>query len=116
MGMGRVDGAGTCRWGPGRMDGAWDAWEGAERASLSWWSTRGRHIFMVGKDAGGTMDMPVCVVHNEGERQDTDKGGYARRGMYAESLRVDVLGFCGGWLRRTRVAHGRGREAGRRTR
>ena len=39
--------------------------------------------------------MPMRVVHNEGERQDTDKGGYARRGMYAESLRVDTLGFCG---------------------
>ena len=50
---------------------------------------------MVGKDAGGTMDMPVCVVHDEGERQDMDKGGYARWGMYAESLRVGALGFCG---------------------
>ena len=24
-----------------------------------------------------------------------DKGGYAWQGMYAESLRVDTLGFCG---------------------
>ena len=50
---------------------------------------------MVGTNAGGTRDMPMRVVHNEGEWQDTDKGGYAQQGMYAESLRVDVLGFCG---------------------
>ena len=35
------------------------------------------------------------VLYNEGERQDMDKGGYARWGMYAESLRVGALGFCG---------------------
>ena len=51
---------------------------------------------MVGTDAGSTRDMPMHVVHDEGERQDMDKGGYARQGMYAESLRVDVLGFWGG--------------------
>ena len=49
---------------------------------------------MVGTNAGSTRDMPVHVVHNEGEQQDMDKGGYTRRGMYAESLRVDALGFC----------------------
>ena len=96
-GPGRVDGAGTCRWGPGGVDGAQDAWEGAECASLSWWLTRGRHVLAVSMDVSGTRDMPVHVVHNEGECQwqDTDKGGYARRGMYTESLRVDTLRFCG---------------------
>ena len=88
-------GPGMHGWGPGRMDGAWDAWEGVECALLSWWSTRGGCILTVGTNAGGTRDMPVRVVHNEGEQQDTDKGGYARQGIYAESLRVDVLGFCG---------------------
>ena len=116
MGTGCVDGAGTCRWGPGCVDGARDAWEGAEHVSLSWWSTRGGHILAVSKDAGGTMDMPVRVVHDEGEWQDTDKGGYARREMYAESLRVGALGFCGWGLQRTRVTCGRGREAGGQTR
>ena len=101
-GLGRVDGArdawmgpGTRGWGPGCVDGARDAWEGVECVSLSWWSTRGGRILTVGTNAGGTRDMPVRVVHNEGERQDTDKGGYAWWGMYAESLRVDALGFCG---------------------
>ena len=103
--------------GLGCVNWARDTWEGAERASLSWWSTRGGCILAVGTDAGSTRDMPVRVVHDEGERQDTDKGGYARQGMYAESLRVDALGFCGGGgLRRTRVARGRGREAGRQMR
>ena len=36
------------------------------------------------------------VVHDEGERQDMHKGGYAQRGMYTVSLRVDALGFWGG--------------------
>ena len=112
MGMGCVDGDGTCRWGPGRMDGAQDMWEGAECALLSWWSTRGRHVLAVGMDAGSTRDMPMRVVHNKGERQDTDKGGYAQWGMYAESLRVDTLGFCGQGVWWTRVACGRGREVG----
>ena len=101
-GLGHVDGAwdawmgpGTCGWGLGRMDGAQDMWEGAEHVSLSWWSMRGGRILTVGMDAGSTRDMPMCVVHNEGEWQDTDKGGYAWWGMYAESLRVDTLGFCG---------------------
>ena len=46
-----------------------------------------------GRYCGGTRDMPV--VHDEGEWQDMDKGGYTWQGMYAESLRVDALGFCG---------------------
>ena len=84
--------------GLGCVDGAWDMWMGpgthgggAEHASLLWWSI----IPTVGMDAGGTRDMPVHVVHDEGEWQDTDKGRYTRQGMYAESLRVDTLGFCG---------------------
>ena len=81
-------GHGMRGWGLGRMDGARDVWEGVECTSLSWWSTRGGCILMVGTNAGGTRDMPMHVVHNKGERQDTDKGGYAWRGMYAESLRV----------------------------
>ena len=88
-------GPGTRGWGPGRVDGAQDVWEGVECASLLWWSTRGGRILTVGTNAGGTRDMAVHVVHNKGEWQDTDKGGYARWGMYAESLRVDALGFCG---------------------
>ena len=102
MGPGRVDGARdawmgprTRGWGPGRVDGAGDVWEGVECASLSWWLMRGGRILMVGTNAGSTRDMPVHVVHNEGEQQDMDKGGYARWGMYAESLRVGTLGFCG---------------------
>ena len=101
-GPGRMDGArdawmgpGTRGWGPGRVDGAQDAWEGVECALLSWWSTRGGRVLTVGTNAGSTRDMPMHVVHNESERQDTDKGGYARQGMYTESLRVDALGFCG---------------------
>ena len=62
---------------------------------MSWWSTRGGRVLTVGTDTGGTRDMPVHVVHDEGEWQDTDKGGYTWQGMYAESLRVDALGFCG---------------------
>ena len=46
--------------GPGHVDGAWDAWEGVERASLSWWLTRGEHVLAVSMDTGGTRDMPIA--------------------------------------------------------
>ena len=80
MGTGHVDGAGMCIWGPGRMDGAQDAWmgprthgwgpgrmdgaqdvwEGVECALLSWWLTRGGRVLAVGTDTGSTRDMPVA--------------------------------------------------------
>ena len=74
-GLGCVDGARTCGWGPGCVGGARDAWEGAGHVSLthchcevvlSWWLMRGRHILMVSRDTGGTRDMPMCVVHDKG--------------------------------------------------
>ena len=84
--------------GPGRVDGAQDAWMGP--------GTRGRGR-KVRRCCGGRRGVGgqygrwryqgharVCGAR-EGEWQDTDKGGYARQGMYAESLRVDALGFCG---------------------
>ena len=43
-------------------------------AVLLWWLTRGRCILTVSMDAGSTRDMPVRVVHDEGEWEEMDKG------------------------------------------
>ena len=99
--------------GLGCVDGAWDVWEGVECASLLWWLTRDGRILAVSTDASGTRDMPVRVVHNEGEQRDTDKEGYAWRGMYAESLRVDVgVLWVGGYGRRGQPVAGGGKWEG----
>ena len=103
--------AGTRGWGldawmgPGRVDGARDAWMGPGtrgrgrdvrrcrcEAAVSCWSTRGGRVLAVGTDAGGTRDVPVRVVHDEGERQDTrgdTHGGDVRR--EPQGGRVGVL-------------------------
>ena len=93
-------------------DGAWDMWLGPGmcgrgqdvchchcETALSWWSTRGGCVLAVSMDAGSTRDMPVCGVHDEGERQDTDKGGYAWLGSTQRAA---------GW---TRWGYGRMRVA-----
>ena len=80
------------------------------------WSTRGGCVLAVGRDAGGTRDVPLRVVHDEGERQDTDKGGYARRGCAQRAAGWTRWGSVGGGLWRDEGRPcGRGREAGGRT-
>ena len=87
-------------------------------AGLSWWSTRGGRVLVVSMDAGGTRDVPVRVVHDEGERQDTDKGGYARRGCTQRAagwMRWGSVGGGYGGMKVARVAGGGKQEGERRS-
>ena len=84
--------------GLGRVDGARDAWMGP---GLRGRGQKVHHCHGGQRGAGGRYGRWRYQGHaracggQEGERQDTDKGGYAWQGMYTESLRVDMLGFCG---------------------
>ena len=83
---------------------------------LSWRSTKGGHVLAVGTDAGGTRDVPVRVVHDEGERQETDKGDTHGRDVRRAAgwTHWGSVGSYGG-MKVTRVAGGGKQEGERRS-